>query len=383
MRSDGPWKLTFHLAEAVADLLLAVAPKLTGALDLGALRNISPSLAAAGVGGVEQRFGDMTWLAPFKTGRLRNGRRPYLLVPIEFQSTVDPNMNKRMWNYVRMQHERLAAQGAVEREGGLPWSLPVVIYNGERRWTAPGAASRLAPLPSRRVCLALAPYPSGCYELVSLEALLAEHGETLGLPERNRAAAAMRLQLATTPRQALRRLTAERALFPGSGNMAMRQVLHVWAEALLERIGGGELLPSFEELEGGTDMATLAEARLGKWLEEFEAKHVARGVRKGMARGMERGMARGMERGMARGMERGMAQGMERGVAQGMERGMALGMTVLERQAALKFGEATAARLGELLNGNPNEKRMECVGLWIMECASADDFLSRVSELED
>ena len=122
-------------------------------------------------------------------------------------------------------------------------------------------------------------------------------------------------------------------------------------------------------------MTTLAEARLGKWLEEFEAKHVARGVRKGVAQGMERGVAQGMERGMA--------QGMERGMAQGMERGMARVMTVLERQAALKFGSAAAVRIGDALNGNSNEKRIERVGLWLVECASADDFLARMSELED
>ena len=105
-------------------------------------------------------------------------------------------------------------------------------------------------------------------------------------------------------------------------------------------------------------MATLAEARLGKWLEEFEAKHVARGVRKGIA------------------------QSMELGVAQGMERGMERVMTVLKRQAELKFGSAAAARIGDALNGNLNEKRMERVGLWLVECASADDFLARMSELE-
>ena len=113
-------------------------------------------------------------------------------------------------------------------------------------------------------------------------------------------------------------------------------------------------------------MATLAEARLGKWLEEFEAKHVARGVRKGIAQSMELGVARGMEL----------------GVAQGMERGMERVMTVLERQAELKFGSAAAARIGDALNGNLNEKRMERVGLWLVECASADDFLARMSELE-
>ena len=102
-------------------------------------------------------------------------------------------------------------------------------------------------------------------------------------------------------------------------------------------------------------MTTLAEARLGKWLEEFEAKHVARGIRKGIAQGMERGM----------------------------ERGMARVMTVLERQAELKFGSAAAVRIGDALNGNSNEKRIERVGLWLVECASADDFLARMSELED
>ena len=52
---------------------------------------------------------------------MKDGRRPYLVVLLEFQSTVNRNMHRRMRNYV-----------------GLPWLLPLVLYNGSERWTATG-----------------------------------------------------------------------------------------------------------------------------------------------------------------------------------------------------------------------------------------------------
>ena len=42
--------------------------------------------------------------------------------------------------------DRVARSGAPEREGGLPWVLPVVVYNGSEPWTAAGQATDLVPL---------------------------------------------------------------------------------------------------------------------------------------------------------------------------------------------------------------------------------------------
>jgi hypothetical protein len=60
--------------------------------------------------------------------------------------------------------------------------------------------------------------------------------------------------------------------------------------------------------------------------EEALEQGLAQGIEQGMAQGIEQGMAQGIERGIEKGIERGMAQGIERGMEKGIERGMERGM---------------------------------------------------------
>ena len=73
----------------------------------------------------------------------------------------------------------------------------------------------------------------------------------------------------------------------------------------------------------------------------------------------------------------------EEGVrAQGVERGRAeTDARLLGRQAALKFGTDTAERLSDLLEGLTASEDLDRVSDWIIECATGDELLSRVSAL--
>ena len=72
------------------------------------------------------------------------------------------------------------------------------------------------------------------------------------------------------------------------------------------------------------------------------------------------------------------AEGIEQGVERGVRRG---GSRLLIRQAALKFGAATAERLAGLLKNMTEQEELDRVGDWILECGSGGEFLSRVSSL--
>ena len=148
-------------------------------------------------------------------------------------------MAQRVREYEGMLLDRVARSGAPEREGGLPWVLPVVVYNGSEPWTAAGQATDLVSLPSRRMARDLALLP---------------------------------------------RLLEEADRFPGATNEAFRQALHTWARALWEhRTGEGSGFPTFDELERKEQavMTTVAEAAWDRW----EAKVRAEGVERGIARG--------------------------------------------------------------------------------------------------
>lgn len=363
MDNDGAHKFAFHLVEVLRDLLRLVVPWVDE-LDFDNAQEISAAYVEAAGDGFKQRFGDALWRVPFKRGRRRDGSRPQLLVLIEFQSTVDRGMARRMCNYADMLRERLSRTTAA-REGGLPWILPIVVYSGLERWTAPGERSDMAALPSARAKRTLAWFQHRGYELVSLERMLSKPGRMLAnWPLDNRLVATFRLQTTRTPEGLLRCLAREYANFPGRGNVATRRVLHAWTAALLaDMAGGGDggvvhgeaPLPAFAELEGleGADMTTIAQARLGKWFEDFRARSVAQGIERGVAQGIEQGRALAHAESEAR----------------------------LRRQTAIKFGEAAAERLAGLLGAPTTGAELDRVGAWLIECASGEELLARVENL--
>lgn len=76
----------------------------------------------------QERESDLIYRVPFGREEL------YVYVLLEFQSTVDPSMALRVLNYVVQLYLDLnSSQAAGEK---LPPVFPLVLYNGDRRWTA-------------------------------------------------------------------------------------------------------------------------------------------------------------------------------------------------------------------------------------------------------
>ena len=60
-----------------------------------------------------------------------------MLVLLEFQSAADPDMALRILEYTTLLYRELKRNEALGPDGKRPAVLPVVLYNGESRWTAP------------------------------------------------------------------------------------------------------------------------------------------------------------------------------------------------------------------------------------------------------
>ena len=349
MDHDAAHKYIHSLPEVTADLLRLVVPDPVDELDLPTLEDRSSEYLDAAH---RKRQGDMAWRVCFRKGRTA-GDRPFLLVLVEFQSTVDRRMAERIREYTGMLLERAAGGRPAGREGARPWVLPIVVYNGSRPWIAAGRATDLAAPPSAKAMRNLALYQPQAYHL-----LAAGGGLTAGArpaqdwPLNNRVSATVRLQAAATPQDLPPRLLEEFARFPGPDNEAFRRALHSWARALWVDKTGGADFPAFHELERtkGAIMTTVAEAAWDRW----EAKVMAKGIKQGIERGVRRGIAQGRAEG---------------------------GMHLACRQAALKFGSATAERLAGLLEGLTEQEDLDRVGDWILQCDDGDELLSRVSSL--
>ena len=337
MDNDGIHKFGYGHRDLFADLLRLVAPELAAELDFARAEELPAAYVQPASGRFTQRFGDIAWRVPRRRDG-EGGNGPEVVVLIEFQSAVDRDMAGRVREYAGMARERLA-----ERHGEPPALLPIVLYNGSDRWTAPGAVTEL-PGWSLAARSALAPFQGWDYVLLSLERLLSSGG-LASLPLENRAAATLRLQAERMPAKLVALLREEWARFAGQADAATRRVLHVWTGALLADMGGVEptlpALPELEERKGGTDMATVSQALFTEWIAEVRAESTEQERTRGFAR--------------------------------------------LRRQVAIKFGEQTAEQLSALLGTGIAAERMERlsdrVSDWIVECERGEDLLARVSAL--
>ena len=119
MDHDAAHKYLYMLDDVVADLLRLVVPGWVDDLDLAAIENVSTEYLddACQRQGHRKRLGDMVWKVYFRNGALANGHRPYILVLVEFQSTADRDMARRIHEYTDLLLDRLVRNGVMAREG--------------------------------------------------------------------------------------------------------------------------------------------------------------------------------------------------------------------------------------------------------------------------
>ena len=193
-------------------------------------------------------------------------------------------MGERLHEYVHRHLRALRREGVLSREGEEPRVLPVVVYDGERRWRRgedpPGAPGLLQP---------------GGYVLLDAGA-----GPLEDWPEGNRVSSWVRLLRARDSKELLTRLVEGLWAFPEAADESFREALHAWAQALWRRMvpDAGELPPR-SELEirrGELEMTTLLEANLSKWRAGLVQEGIAQGRTEGIAQGVEQGRSEERER---------------------------------------------------------------------------------------
>ena len=109
---------------------------------------------------------------------------------------------------------------------------------------------------------------------------------------------------------------------------------------------------------------------------------LTQGVEQGLAQGVEQGLAQGVKRGLAQGVERGLARGVEQGLAQGVEQGLAQGVKQAQVDIARwKFGEETAERLAELLEGMGDAERVFRIGRLLVECETGEELIAKAAQI--
>ena len=329
---DAAYKDLFSHPRMVEDLLRGfAAPEWSDALDFSTLEKLPAEYVSDDL---RRRHGDLVWRL-----RFREEIWLYLLVMLEFQSTADPYMAMRILVYTGLLYQDLIRRGAFGDDGRLPPVLPVVLYNGRPRWSAPvEVADLIAPVGE---ALARFQPSQRCFLLDERRC-----GED-DLPRRNLVSALVALENSRSAEELPALLAALSDWVRGPGEDELRRAFVEWVRRVLPRGRfAGAALPGVRDLEGGGAM--LAESAK-EWTEQW--------------------------------LREGREQGLEQGREQGLERGRAEERALLRRLAARKFDAETAERLSGLLERLTDPERLAEVGDSIIECGTGADLLERTARL--
>jgi hypothetical protein len=262
-------------------------------LDFSTLERCDGSYVTEGHRRLEQ---DMVWRVEWKgeatEDERRRGERSWLYVYLllEFQSRVERFMAVRMLNYLSLLYLDLVKRRELTESGKLPPVLPLVLYNGERRWSAPRQVSEL---------IETVPGGLSVYR-PRLEYLLIDENrysdEELAALE-NLAAALFRLEQSREPRRARDLVDALARRLQGAGKGPLRRAFARWLHRVLlpERFPGVEI-PETESLE---DAQTMLRQRVIEWDRRVEELKEA-GLREGLQEGRQEGHREFLLRQMAR-----------------------------------------------------------------------------------
>ena len=340
----------------VRDLLEGFAAReWSGDLDFATLVPLSADYVSEDL---QRRHGDLVWKVRFRDRWL------YLMLLLEFQTTVERTMAVRMLAYTALLYQRLIAEGELSADGALPPVLPIVIYNGRRPWTA---ASDVAALVASSDPV-LSPYqPSQRYFLLDEGRAARE-----GLPRDNLVSALIALETNRGRERLPALLKTLIGLLRERRDDDLKRAFEAWVwQVLLARRFRGKVPESLPRLE---EVQTMLEETVREWTADW----VAEGREQGVEQGREQGLEQGREQGLEQGREQGLEQGREQGLEQGLEQGRAEERALLCRLAARKFDAATGERLSAALADVTDADRLAEVGDWIIECGTEVELFARL-----
>jgi predicted transposase YdaD len=268
---DHSYKLLFSHAELVTDLIRGfVREEWVQEVDFSSLERVEASFVTQEF---LERESDIIWRA-----RWGGERWLYVYLLIEFQSRIDPWMALRVLVYMGLLWQSLARDGELTPSGRLPPVLPLVLYNGDRAWSA---AVDLAEL-IEEIPGGLEHYrPRFRYCLLD-EGRIAD--EELA-PLRNLAAALFRLEKSREPATIQQVLTSLIEWLQRPEQSSLRQAFAAWViKVLSSRLPGVEI-PQLADL---TEVKSMLAERVEEWTRQWKQEGLKEGREKGRQEGLER-----------------------------------------------------------------------------------------------
>mgnify|MGYP001243075949 CR=1 FL=1 len=279
---DQAYKQLFSHRQMVRELLEGFVPQAwVGRLDFTSLERVNASYVTDDL---RERANDVVW-------RVRWGERwMYIYLMIEFQSRIEPYMAVRMLTYLGLLYQDLIRAGQLPAHGRLPPVLPIVLYNGRQRWTAPERLSELLE--------------SGPMEMESVQPqlryLLIDQGsydERDLVARGNRVALLFRIEQCRESSQLGPALAALSASLQRPEHQDLRTAFETWMRrVIIPRLPGSDRLAGAGDL---MEMSTMLVERMYEWVEEARQEGRQEGRREGRQEGQREGRAQGCREGEA------------------------------------------------------------------------------------
>ena len=232
-----------------------------------------------------------------------------LVVLIEHQSTINPNMPLRFLLYIAKVLDRMVKRRIIysERKHLIPWPEFYVLYNGQKPYPEQKTL-RLSDLFKQPQDLGL---PENINPFLELEV------KVININEGKNEAILSRCKKLT-----------EYSAFVAKVN-AFFDKIEDREEAFNEALKycqKHDILKEFLETHGSEVLNMLLEGWTREevyevWREDAREE----GLEEGLAQGLEQGLAKGLEQGLTQGLEQGLTQGLEQGLTQGLEQGLTQG----------------------------------------------------------
>jgi len=286
MSHDNSYKLLFSHPEMVADLLKGfVKEAWVDQCDFATLEKVSGSYITDDL---RDREDDLIW-------RVRWGDEwLYVYLLLEFQSTVDHFMAVRILGYLALLYQDIIRTDKLTKSDRLPPVLPVVLYNGERRWQAPVDLDQL-----------IHPAPSGLEKYrPQVSYLLLDEGsfnknELSSL--RNVVAALFQLENSRTEQDIQEVLLRLIDWLTSPEQTGLRRAFTVWFNrVLLPRKVLDIQIQEFNDLQEAQTM--LAET-VKQWAHKAEQEGLQRGLQEGLQKGLQKGLQEGRQEGLQAGRQ--------------------------------------------------------------------------------
>jgi predicted transposase/invertase (TIGR01784 family) len=259
--------------------------------------------------------------------RLRGGRDAFVYCLIEHKRTGEADVMFQLLRYLGVIYERLRREFPI---GRLPIVVPLVVYNGRRRWRGSRRFRELLHGPRDAVRFAL-----------DFGVVLVDLGREspAGLSRNNVLRGGLTaLKVASAPDSQRRALIEQAVAALSSDPSTLRQFLHYLGGVVRESDRSFVDRTIRKQLAGEKTMITMADV----WI----------------AQGYRRGRNRGLKKGLEKGREEGREEGRAEGLRQSIDQVLRSRFKKVSPDVQKKLASAPASRLPTLLSRAATAKRI-------------------------